>query len=112
MLGGTLQDDDWVFSTPDGQPMVPDEVTRRFTALARAAGLPGVTFHSLRHTHASLLLRQNVHPRIVQERLGHSTISITLDTYSHVTPGLQEAAAARFDEALALPANAEATGRG
>jgi|TARA_B100000315_G_scaffold151675_1_gene140466 hypothetical protein len=50
------------------------------------------------HTHASLMLKQGVHPKIVQERLGHSTIAITLDTYSHVTPGLQEAAANRFDD--------------
>ena len=109
MLGGTLHDDDLVFSTPDGQPMPPDEITRRFTVLARAVGLSGVTFHSLRHTHATMMLQQGVHPKIVQERLGHSTISITLDTYSHVTPGLQEAAAARFDEALALPADTENT---
>jgi len=109
MLGGLLRDDDLVFAQPDGQPVVPDEVTRRFTALARAAGLSGVTFHSLRHTHASMMLTQGVHPKIVQERLGHSTITITLDTYSHVAPGLQEAAAARFDEALALPADAEKT---
>jgi integrase len=47
------------------------------------------------------MLRQNVHPKVVQERLGHATIATTLDLYSHVTPGLQEAAAARFDEALA-----------
>ena len=109
MLGGTLHDDDLVFSTPDGQPMLPDEITRRFTVLARAVGLSDVTFHSLRHTHATMMLQQGVHPKIVQERLGHSTISITLDTYSHVTPGLQEAAAARFDEALALPADAKNT---
>jgi len=63
--------------------------------------------HDLRHTHASLLLREGGHPKVVQARLGHSTISVTLDTYSHVTPGLQEAAALRFEEGLlsvALPA--------
>ena len=51
-------------------------------------------------THATLLLKQGVHPKIVQERLGHSTIAVTLDTYSHVTPGLQEAAALKFDEQM------------
>ena len=56
--------------------------------------------HDARHIHASLLLKQGVHPKVVQERLGHSSISITLDTYSHVTPGLQKAAAERFDEIL------------
>jgi len=50
--------------------------------------------------HASLMLKQGVHPKIVQERLGHSTIAITLDTYSHVAPGLQEAAAKHFDDVL------------
>ena len=60
----------------------------------------GIRLHDARHTHASLMLKQGIHPKIVQERLGHSTIAITLDTYSHVTPGLQEAAANRFDEVL------------
>ena len=50
--------------------------------------------------HASLMLKQGIHPKIVRERLGHSTIAITLDTYSHIAPGLQEAAAARFDDVL------------
>ena len=55
-----------------------------------------------RHTHASLLLKQGVHPKIVQERLGHGSIQITLDTYSHVAPGLQQAAAKKFDD-IVLP---------
>ena len=55
----------------------------------------------LRHTHATLLLEQDVHPKIVSERLGHASIAITLDTYSHVSPSLQRAAAARIDEWLA-----------
>jgi integrase len=57
---------------------------------------------SLRHTHASTLLESNVHPKVVQERLGHSTITTTLDTYSHVAQGLQEAAAKAFDDAYAV----------
>ena len=52
------------------------------------------------HTHASLMLKQGIHPKIVQERLGHSSIQITLDTYSHVAPGMQQAAANKFDEYL------------
>lgn len=60
----------------------------------------GVRLHGLRHVHASLMLRQGVHPKIVQERLGHSSINTTLDTYSHVRPGLQEAAAEQFEEIL------------
>jgi integrase len=56
--------------------------------------------HDLRHTHATLLLRQGVHPKVVSERLRHSSVAITLDTYSHVLPGIQAAAARRFDEGL------------
>ncbi len=66
--------------------------------LARRAGLKGIRLHDARHTHASLMLKQDIHPKIVQERLGHSSIQITLDTYSHVAPGLQQAAANRFDD--------------
>ena len=58
------------------------------------------SIHSPRHAHARIMLHQVAHPKIVQKRLGHSTISVTLDTYSHVAPGLQEAAANRFDEAF------------
>jgi len=59
-----------------------------------------IRLHDLGHTHASLMLKQGVHPKIVSERLGHSNIGITLDTYSHVLPRLQEAAALRFEEGL------------
>ena len=61
------------------------------------ARLPHIRFHDLRHTHATLMLKQGIHPKIVSERLGHASVAITLDTYSHVIPGLQEAAAERFD---------------
>ena len=65
-----------------------------------APGVKVIRFHDARHTHASLWLKLGIHPKIVQERLGHSTLAIILDTYSHVAPGLQEAAAMRFDELL------------
>lgn len=68
--------------------------------LTRRAGFKGVRLHDLRHSHASLMLKQGKHPKIVQERLGHSSISVTLDTYSHVAPGLQKAAAADFDKLI------------
>jgi len=64
--------------------------------------LHGIRLHDVRHTHASLLLKQGIHPKIVQERLGHGSIQITLDTYSHVAPGLQQAAAQKFDD-IVLP---------
>jgi len=75
-------------------------VTKAFRKLARSVGLDGLRFHDLRHAHATLMLQQGIHPKIVSERLGHSSIAITLDTYSHVLPGLQEAAAKRFEEGL------------
>ncbi|MBI2872652.1 MAG: tyrosine-type recombinase/integrase [Chloroflexi bacterium] len=82
-------------------PCCPNTLTRAFLKLARLAGITGVRLHDMRHTHASLMLRQGVHPKIVQERLGHATVAITLDLYSHVLPGLQEeAAAAKFEGGL------------
>ena len=101
MLGVSLRDDDLVFSGLDGMPLRPNTVTRAWKTLAARAGLKAIRLHDARHTHASIMLKQGIHPKIVQERLGHSSIQITLDTYSHVAPGLQEAAAARFDEGLA-----------
>lgn len=65
-------------------------------------GLPDIRFHDLRHTAATLMLQQNIHPKVVQERLGHSDISLTLNTYSHVMPGLQEEAADKIDELMTL----------
>ena len=73
--------------------------------LAARCGVKVIRLHDARHTHASLMLKQGIHPKIVQERLGHATIAITLDTYSHVAPGLQEAAAKRFDEAFSTKYN-------
>jgi len=98
LMGIPLTDDDLVFSNPSGEPLLPDTVTHAWVKLVRRTGLEGIRLHDARHSHASLLLKQSVHPKIVQERLGHASIQITLDTYSHVAPGLQEVAAARFDE--------------
>jgi integrase len=63
------------------------------------AGLPRICFHDLRHTAATILLAQGVHPKVVQEMLGHSTITMTMDIYSHVTPTMQEEAAAKMEKA-------------
>ena len=100
-LGTVWQDSGFVFTRPDGRPVDPERVTHVFSSIVRAAGLKGVRLHDLRHTHASLMLQAGVHPKVVGERLGHSSIAITLDTYSHVLPGLQEEAAGRFSELLA-----------
>jgi len=98
MLGIPLKDDDLIFSDLEGKPLLPDTVSHVWAKLVKRTGLDGIRFHDARHTHASLMLKQGVHPKVVQERLGHATISTTLDLYSHVTPGLQEAAAAGFDK--------------
>ncbi|MDD5702948.1 MAG: tyrosine-type recombinase/integrase, partial [Dehalococcoidales bacterium] len=90
-----------VFCFVDGnRPYLPDSITHVWMELVKQHGLPGVRLHDVRHTHATLLLKQGIHPKVVQERLGHSRISTTLDTYSHIVPGLQEAAAAGFDKIL------------
>ncbi len=104
LLGTLLKDIDLAFSAL-GKPLRPNTVSRAWTMLAIKAGVKVIRLHDARHSHASLMLRQGVHPKIVQERLGHSTISVTLDTYSHVTPGMQEAAAKRFDDALQVRHN-------
>ena len=72
----------------------------RFYRLLDKAGLPRIRFHDLRHTAASLMLSRGVHPKIVSEMLGHSTIAITLDLYSHVTPTMQRQAADAMDELM------------
>lgn len=106
LLGLSLSPDDLVFGQLDGRPLLPDTVTHVFIKLARRAGFSGLRLHDARHTHARLMLQQGVHPKIVQKRLGHSSIQLTLDTYSHVIPGLQKAAALRFDEGLSQGADA------
>ena len=108
-VGPVWQEGGWVFTRPDGRPLDPDEVTHAFARTIKAAGIAGVRLHDLRHTHASLMLAQGVHPKIVSERLGHASITITLDTYSHVLPGLQEAAALAFEVGL-KPADVAAAG--
>ncbi|MGD0794457.1 MAG: site-specific integrase [Dehalococcoidales bacterium] len=100
LLGRLLMPDDLVFSYPEGTPLPPNSVTKAFCKLAKSLGMSGIRLHDLRHTHATLMLKQGVHPKVVSERLGHSSVAITLDTYSHVLPGIQAAAALRFDEGL------------
>jgi len=92
-----LEVDDFVFARPDGSPINPNAVTLAFRRILKRAGLKGIRIHDLRHTHATLMLRAGVHPKVVSERLGHATIGITLDIYSHVLPGMQESAAEKFD---------------
>ena len=100
LQGYAVNQDSSVFRYRDGSPLLPRSASGAFKKLVRRAGLEGYRFHDTRHAHATLMLRQGVHPKIVQERLGHAKIGTTLDVYSHVMPGLQEAAALRFEEGL------------
>ena len=104
IVGLKFDESNLVFAQYDGSPLDPSTVSHTFNRIARKAGLPQMRFHDTRHAHASLMLRNGVHPKIVSERLGHSTIAVTIDLYSHVTPGLQEAAALRFEDALQVKA--------
>jgi integrase len=83
-----------VFTRPDGAPLHPEYVRRQFDRLIQRAGLPRVHLHDLRHTHATLALQAGVHPKVISERLGHATVAMTLDIYSHAIPALQQDAAA------------------
>jgi len=111
LLGKVLTPGDLVFSHLDGRPLRPNSITRAFQTIAESVGLKGVRLHDLRHAHATILLEQGVHPKIVQERLGHSSVSTTLDIYSHVVPGLQEAAARQFDEGMKSIEHEQQVGR-
>ncbi len=97
----TWPDNDLVFCNRVGNPIEKGNLLRRsFGPLLERAGLPHIRFHNLRHACASLLLAEGVHPKVVQERLGHASISTTMDTYSHVLPSLQADAAERMDRLL------------
>ena len=92
-LGPGYSDEGFVFCREDGQPLHPDDVSKRFTAAVEAIDVPRITLHGLRHTWASLALSAGVSPKVVSERLGHASVAFTLDVYSHVMPGMQEDAA-------------------
>jgi integrase len=99
MLAEGLASSPWVFCDTVGGPIHRQNLVRRsFKPLLQKAGLPDIRFHDLRHTAATLLLFQGVHPKVVQEILGHSQISVTLDTYSHVLPALHRDAADKLDQ--------------
>lgn len=87
------EDEGFVFKSSAGTPISQRNLTRHFHGALVKAGIPKTSFHTLRHTAATILLQANVHPKLVQEMLGHSTITLTLDTYSHVIPGHHDEAA-------------------
>src|SRR5690606_39172302 len=90
------QDYDLVIRTSIGTPVSPRNLLRSFYSIIEKAQVRKIRFHDLRHTHASLLLKQGVNPKIVAERLGHANVKITLDTYSHLLPDLQKETADEF----------------
>ncbi|UCG83214.1 MAG: site-specific integrase, partial [Dehalococcoidia bacterium] len=91
-------DNDYIFSRLDGQPYDYDSVTHTFTRIAKSAGLPHIRFHDLRHAHASFLIKLGIPAKVISERLGHSGIGITMNTYGHLMPGMDVIAAQKFDE--------------
>jgi len=108
-LGVRLTDDHYVCLREDGESVWPSSLTRAFRTFMRRHKLPQIRFHDLRHSHATHLLAANVHPKIAQERLGHSNVSITLNTYSHVVPGMQQEAAAKVDAVIQAALNKRET---
>ena len=112
LLGGAYCDLDLVCAAPDGQIRNPSSFSASFSRLVATARVGHLRFHDLRHSHATQLFALGVHPKIVSERLGHSTVGIALDTYSHVLPGLQDEAVAKIDGALRIAlGSAEASSR-
>lgn len=111
---GEYHDYDLVFHLPNGRPLHPSHVDFVLRGLQDAAKVPRIRFHDLRHTHASLLGAAGVHPRVVQERLGHTNVQTTLMLYTHVLPTLQDAAAASMDAILPVESEdpAKATRKG
>ena len=108
-LGMVWKESDYVFCRIDGSLIDPDTITHVFADIIKQAGLPHIRFHDLRHTHATMMMEQGVNPKTVADRLGHASVVITLDTYSHVLPGLQEEAALKFQQAVHKAAERQLT---
>jgi integrase len=101
MMGPAFDDQGFILCEADGSVWHPDSLTQSFRRFVRESGLRQITFHELRYSHATQLLKEGIHPKIVSERLGHATVAITMDTYSHVLEGMQEETADRLDKAYA-----------
>ena len=100
VAGSRWKESGLVFTTLVGKPLDPRNVSRKFHRLLREAGLPSIRLHDLRHTAATLLLAQGVDPRTIMEILGHSQVSLTLNTYSHILPSLKRDAATKMNAVL------------
>ena len=92
-LGQAYQDSGLVFCRADGTPVHPDRFTQMFDKHVKDSGIPRIRLHDLRHTHATLALAAGIHPKVVSERLGHSTVAFTMDVYSHAIPSMEAEAA-------------------
>lgn len=108
----TWQDHDFVFCTSHGTPFAAGNLRTMFKDLLKKAGLPDIRFHDLRHSVATMLLSLGTHPKVVQELLGHRSIRITMDTYSHVMPTMQKNVMARLDGLLGGERQMESEGNG
>lgn len=100
ILGETYNTYNLVFCTSKGNIIAPSEISRALKKSIKAAHLPDIRFHDLRHSHATVLLQENVHPKIVAARLGHSKTQVTMDTYSHITDSIEGIAVDYLDELL------------
>jgi integrase len=98
--GGVYKEHNMVFAQETGDFVNPNAVSGMFTRFIEQAGLPKIRFHDLRHTHATILLQMAVNPKIVAERLGHSSVATTLDTYSHVVPSIKKEVSEQFAKAM------------
>jgi integrase len=96
-LGPAYQDHDLVFAGPTGSPIDPSNFRRAWLRILTDANTGAIRFHDLRHAHATLMLQEGVHVKVISERLGHSGIGITMDTYGHLMPGLQRQAAEQVE---------------
>jgi integrase len=98
--GVLFQDLQFIVRQPDGSPMSPDAMTRKWRRFIVAHNLPDIRLHDLRHSNATALIQAGVNPRVVQQRLGHSDVSITLNTYTHVLPDMDKDAAQKLDDVI------------
>ncbi|MED1202574.1 tyrosine-type recombinase/integrase [Heyndrickxia acidicola] len=99
-MGYKYEDNDFVITTENGKPINPRNLLRQFYEMMEKAQVPRISFHDLRHTHATIMMEQGENPKVVSERLGHSRVAVTLDLYSHVSDDLQEKAATKFEQTL------------
>lgn len=101
--GEHYEDYDLIVCTQIGRPVHPDDFVDSIKSLIKKLDLPMIRFHDFRHSHASLLIEQNIHPKLISERLGHANIGITLDIYAHVLPSMQQEVADKLDDLFTTP---------